>query len=106
MYRAKSDKVQGQQLKVQELVVRAADTQLFDANGGAAVILIGEQVDAIVSVTQHDDSVPGLVMYAASALSIVDSTAFTAGGDLKGIKATGLALAANDVVVVKYITKQ
>jgi hypothetical protein len=67
-------------------------------------VKIGEPVKSVLLCIQKDDSANDLVHFAASSLSIVDSSAYTAGGDLKAIKITGLAAVdANDVVILKYI---
>lgn len=105
MRRAQSDKVQNQQLKVQELAVRAADTHLFATDSGDLVVLVGEPVEAAVCCIVVDDSVPGVVVKAAADLSIVDSEAYTAGGDESAIRIGTLALAANDVLLIKYISQ-
>ncbi len=105
MRRAQSDKVQNQQLKVQEVAVRTADTHLYDTDSGDVVVLVDEPVEAIVSCIVVDDSVPGVVVKAAAALSIVDSEAYTAGGDESAIRVDTLSLAADDVLLVKYIAK-
>ena len=105
MRRAQSDKVQDQQLKVQELAIRTADTHLYTTDAGDVVVLINEEVAAAVCCIVVDDSVPGVVVKAAASLSIVDSTAYTAGGDESAIRIDTLTLAANDVILLKYITK-
>lgn len=105
MRRATSDKVQDQQLKVQELAIRTADTHLYATDAGDLIVKIGEGVAAAVCCIVVDDSVPGLVVKPAADLSIVDSTAYTAGGDESAIRIDTLALAANDVLLVKYISK-
>ena len=103
MFLSTSDKVQNQKLKVQELAIRFADTHLYSTSGSDTYIQIGDAVSAIVSVLNCDNSASAIVMAQASALSIVDSSALTAGGDLKAIKVAGLQMAANDIFVVKYI---
>lgn len=95
MRRATSDKVQDQQLKVQELVIRATDTHLFENDGADTIVEIGEDVAAVVACLQLDDSAPGVVMIAAASLSVENDTQ---------IKITGAQLATNDVFVIKYIS--
>ena len=105
MYRAQDEKVQNQQLKVQEIAVRTADTQLYATDAGDVIVKLGQPVAAAVCCIVVDDSVPGVVVKAAAALSIVDSAAYTAGGDESAIRIDTLTLAANDVILLKYITK-
>lgn len=104
MRRATSQDVQGQQLKVQELPIRTADTNLYTNSGSDTIVKIGESVEAVVSCVQLDNSVPDCVLIPAASLSVVDSTAFTAGGDRMAIKIAGVQLAANDLFLVKYIS--
>jgi hypothetical protein len=47
-FQAKDPSVLSQQLKVQELVIRAADTHLYTVSGSDVVIDIGEDVAAVV----------------------------------------------------------
>lgn len=103
MFRSQDGKVQDQQLKVQELVVRKADTHLYDEESGDTVVLVNEPVSAVVSCMVLDDSGPSATLKAAADLSIVDSLGYTPGGDESAIRIDTLALAANDVIVLKYI---
>jgi hypothetical protein len=103
MRRGVSNKVLDQQLKIQELVVRFADLQLCTNSGSHSIIQLGESISAIVSVKLVDDSASAVVVAQASACSIVDSTAYTAGGDNNAIKVANLQMAANDSFEVKYI---
>jgi len=95
-FQAKDSAALAQQLKVQELCVRSTDKALYNANGGNGKISVGEDVSAVLCVIVHDDSVPGVISFAQSAISI-------SGGD---ITVTALALAANDVAIVKYIVAE
>lgn len=104
MFRTTSNKVQNQQLKVQEVVVRFADTHLYSTSGSDSYVNIGEAMSAAVAIVHLDDSGPACTLLAASTLSLVDSTAHTAGGDLSSIKVTGVQMAANDCFVVRFIT--
>lgn len=109
MRRAQSDKVQNQQLKVQELVVRTSDTHLYVVDGSDVVVKIGQPVEAVVSCMFQDDSAAGgagLLTIAASALSIVDKDSpYGAGGDESAIRVAAVTLAANDMLHIKYISK-
>lgn len=105
-FQAKGNAQLNQQLRVQELVVSAADVSLFNANSGDAVILIQEPVAKVISALFQDDSAASIAPVAAASISIVDSVAFTAGGDKGGIKLASTALAANDCVIVKYIVQE
>lgn len=95
-FQAKSPIALGQQLKVQELCVRSTDTGLYNANSGNGKISVGEDVAEVLCVIVHDNSVPGVISFAQSAFTI-------SGGD---ITVASLALAANDVAIVKYIVAE
>jgi hypothetical protein len=105
MQRAQNEKVQNQLLKVQSIAIRTADTHLYEVDSGDVIVQIGQEVAAVVSCIVVDNSVPGVVVLPAASLSIVDSTAFTAGGDELAIKLDTLTLAANDIVLLQYIAK-
>ena len=104
MYLSGSDKVQNQKLKVQEVTVRFADTHLYATSGSHSVVLIGEALSAIVSLELLDDSASAIVLAQASALSIVDSSAYTSGGDESAIKVNNMQMASNDCLRVQYIS--
>ena len=91
-YDAKDAAVRQRQLDAQELVVTADDANLYSPNGGNGQIDIGEDVEKVWTVLVIDDSVPSAVPVAAANISISGSV----------ITVTGLALAANDVAIVKY----
>ncbi len=103
MFRAKSDKVQNQQLKVEQVDVRFSDTQLYVVSASDVILLIGESVSEAVSVLFQDDSLGTLTPIAAASLSVVDSSAYTAGGDRKAIKVASVTLAASDLLYVRFI---
>lgn len=105
MFNAKSVEALEQQQKVQSLTVSLSEPHLQVASGADLIVLVREPIARIIDCLVIDDSVPGVVVKPASTLSIVDSTAYTAGGDLGGIKITTLALAANDTVTVRYIAQ-
>lgn len=95
-YEAKKPEVMAQQLKVQELCVRSTDKQIYDANGGNGRFTIGEELEAVLLVVQKDDSANALVHFDAADITL-DGEAF---------EVAALALAANDVAIIKYIVKQ
>ena len=101
---AKTPLIRDQQLKVQEVCVRAADTGLYVVDGGDVVIIVGEELSAVVSAQFHDNSGPALTSVIAANRIISDSTAYTAAGDAKAVRLNGVAaLDANDHVILKYI---
>jgi hypothetical protein len=72
MRTAYSDKVENQQLKVQELVIRYSDTELLAQSiASNSIVLIGEPISQIVDCLLVDPS--GLMTIPSSALSIVNS---------------------------------
>lgn len=132
MRRAYNQKVENQQLKVQELVVRFQDTQLMAASiASHSVILIGEPVDQVVLCLFVDDDVADVDCIAAASLSIVNSSDFnpktgaflgtsphgrdSAGnqiaaaligknpGESDAVKVLNTQLAADDSFILKYI---
>lgn len=105
MYRPQDDKVHNQKLKVQEITVRFSDKHLYVVSGSDVILLIKEPLQAAASCLFQDDSAGTIAPIAASALSIVDSAAYTAGGDKKAIKVASVTLAASDVLHVKYIAE-
>lgn len=101
MRRPYNQKVEDQQLKVQELVVRKTDTHLLSASVAShSIILIGEPLDAVVNVMLCDDSASAIVLVQAVSTSIVNSSDYnpTTGADLgassHGRDSAGVALAA------------
>lgn len=93
---AKKPAVRDQQLKVQELCVRSTDRAIYDANGGDGRFTIGEEIEAVLLVVQKDDSANALVHFAAADITL-DGDAF---------EVAALALAANDVAIIKYIVAE
>jgi hypothetical protein len=94
-YDSKDSLVLAQQLKVQELVVRFADIGLYTVATNVISIPVGETVGAIVYAQFLDNSAGTMAPVLAANRSIVSNNVITL--DL------GAAIAANDVVVVKYI---
>ncbi len=94
MFRAKDDRIQQQQLEVQELTIRNVDNQLFGQNAGQdTVIILDQEVEAIVSCLFIDDSSAenGLVVVPAADLSIVDSSDYGGSGTNDAIKILNIA---------------
>lgn len=94
-YDSKDSLVLGQQLKIQELTVRFADVGLYTVATNVISIDVNETVGAIVCAQFLDNSAGTMAPVVAANRSIVSDQIITL--DL------GAALAANDVVVVKYI---
>jgi hypothetical protein len=98
-FQAKDPSVLSQQLKVQELVIRAADTHLYTVSGSDVVIDIGEDVAAVVCAIHLDNSAAatsgetGPIMVPAASLSVSG----------ENITVASVTLATNDVLIVKYI---
>lgn len=100
-YEAKNSAARNQQLKVQELCVSLADVALSVDSGANHVVIVGEPLASVRCALKiaADGTVTGV---AVANLSIVDSAAYTAGGDEKAILLTGVQLAAGDQLMVKY----
>lgn len=107
MFTPKNDSTNGQQLKVQRLVIRSDDPSMYTNNSGSSsvCILIREPVDQIYLVSFKDDSANTLTQYAQASLSVVDTDTLTsaAPSDRGAIRISGLAtLDTNDCVIVEY----
>jgi hypothetical protein len=94
-YQSNDSAILAQQLKVQELVIRFADIGLYTVATNVISIPVGENVGAIVYAQFLDNSAGTMAPVVAANRSIVSDQVITL--DL------GAAIAANDVVVVKYI---
>lgn len=105
-FQAKNEAVLNQQLKVQEVRVTTAQSNILVASGSDYIVQIGEAVASVMDAIKHPAAGGNASCQAFANLSIVDSTAFTAGGDAKAIKIASLTLAANDVVAVHYATQK
>lgn len=106
MFIPKKSEVAELRLKVQELCLTNKDGSVLVDNGSDHIVIIGEPVQEVRLAMQKDDSANALVHFAQSSISIVDSTAYTAGGDECAIKITGLAaMDAGDCLIVRYIVK-
>lgn len=103
MFESNSPRVRANQLQVQELCIhKDQDQNLYVVSGSDVIVFIDEAVDIVKSCMVLDNSVPGMVAVPAASLSVVDSSAYTAGGDRKAIKIASLTLATNDVITLKY----
>lgn len=104
-YQAKSAPVLSKQLKVQELVISASDSQLAVVNGGDVCVTIGEEVAHVELVLIRNGST--LTALTDAQMIISDSTTFAAGGDKKAIRLDTLAaVPADGCVVIKYIVAE
>ena len=100
---SKSPRIANQQLKVQELMVhKNQDTGLYVVSGSDVIVFIDEAVSRVKAVQMNDDSAAACILVPAASVSIVDSSAYTAGGDMKAIKLASVTLANNDSLVLKY----
>lgn len=96
-YNSKSSLIADQQLKVQELCVRFSDLGLYSQSGSTVTVDIGETPLEFVSVQHQDNSGPSCVLNPAASNSI-SSTSL--------VMVLANALAANDCLIIKYITHQ
>jgi hypothetical protein len=102
-YNPKNENTMNQSLRVQEISLSGSDGNLYVISGGNLYVRILEPVEKIFLARCKVDSSNLTTEFAQSSLSIVDSSALTAGGDEKYIKIAGLsALASGDCLVVKY----
>lgn len=104
-YQAKKVAVLTKQLKVQELVLTAADADVLVTSGADQVVIVGEEVASVALAVKHlaDGTITGV---AAASIVLCDSVALTTGGDKKAIKLVGVsAPVAGDAIVVKYVVK-
>lgn len=106
-FQSKSPRVLSQQLKVQELLIKTTEDQnLYVVDGSDVIVFIDEPVENIKCALLVDNSASETLAIPAASLSVVDSAAYTAGGDMKAIKLASVTLAANDVVILKYILSE
>jgi len=96
-YQAKDSLILGQQLKIQELVVRFADVGLYTTATNDVIIDINETLSSVPVVLQHDNS-------AAAVLSIAQSGIVVSGEQVTITLAAPFA--ANDVLILKYIVSE
>lgn len=107
-YDSKSERVLRQQLRIQELCVSTKEPQLYVVSGADLIVFIDEAVLEVKSSIFVDDSAVTSLPIAHANSIIVDSAAYTAGGDSKAIKFVGLGatLAVNDNLIIKYVCHQ
>jgi len=98
-YQAQDSQILGEQLKVQELVLKHGNPLLV-ANAGDVVIDIKEEVAEIVLVLFKDDSAATIAPIAQAALTIETGTSTNS-----AIRIDSVVTAANDVIVVRYVVK-
>jgi hypothetical protein len=132
MRRPYSAQVENQQLQVQELVVRYQDTQLMAQSiASHSIIVLHEPIAAVVCCLFVDDDVANTQTVAAANLSIVNSSDYGPNGQVYGpspygrdhagnavpapginngqyvndaVKVANLQMAANDCLILKYIS--
>lgn len=105
----KNAQTQFQSLKVEELAIRGSDNGAYQISGGNCFVMVYEPVLAVYVVSVKVDSSNLVTQFQQSSISIVDSSSLTVGppNDLGAIEIAGLAsLAANDVLLVRYVCKQ
>ena len=95
-FQSKDEQVLAQQLKVQELCIRFADVGLYSASGAVVTVDLKESC-TIVAVIHCDNSGPTAVLNAlASSVVTGTSVAITLAN----------ALAASDVLIIKYFVNE
>lgn len=103
-FEAKNVSTRENQLAVQEVCVSLADNQLAVVSGGNLAVIIGEPVASVRCATKVLAAGGNVTAPAAASASIVDSVTLLAGGNASAILYTGLVLAANDQLIVRYQT--
>lgn len=98
-YQAKDSQILGEQLKVQELVLKHGNPLLV-ADSGDVVIDIKEELSEIVLVLFKDDSAATIAPIAQADLSIEDGESTDS-----AIRIASVVTAASDVIVVRYVVK-
>lgn len=103
-FQSNSPRVLSQQLKVQELLIKQTEDQnLYLVDGSDLIIFIDQPIANVKCVLFVDNSASETLAVPAASVSIVDSTAYTAGGDKQAIKLASFTFAANDSLILKYI---
>lgn len=106
-FQAKDVLVLAQQLKVQELCFSQADSNMYIVDGADIIVPIREALQSVLLCVIKDDSVPSLVVKPAASVTIVDKDSpYGAGGDSQAIRIAAFTLAANDVVLLKYVVNE
>lgn len=96
-YQSKDSAILGQQLKVQEVVVRFADLGLYTASVNDVVVQLGETLNSVFSVLHCDNSGPAATLIAASDVVVSGSQVTIT---------LAAPFAANDSLVIKYIVQE
>jgi hypothetical protein len=96
-YQPKDSVVQAAQLKVQELVLKKADTQIVSVNGLDVTIDVKELVSECLAAIVLDDSV-GIYMIAQAGIDLATPK--------KIILTLSAALADEDTIIVKYVVSE
>lgn len=96
-YEAKDPLILGQQLKVQELVVRFADVGLYTASGNVVTVDFNETLASVPVVIDCDNSAPAAILIAQSGIAVSGETV-----------AVTLAapFATSDALIIKYIVAE
>lgn len=106
-YYPKDANTQSQSLKVEELYISGSDNGMYTISGGNLFVLVNEPIVQIYLASVKVDSSNLVTQFQQSSLSIVDSVALTAGGNMSAIEIAGLsALAAGDCLLVAYVTQE
>ena len=96
-YQSKDELLLGQQLKVQELVIRFADSSLYSAAGSVVTVDFKEPLKSVACAEHCDDSGPSVLLVAQASIAISGNSA-----------AITLAspFAAGDALVLKYTIQE
>ena len=93
---SKDSAILDQQLKVQEVCIRFADVHLYSAS--ASIVTVDLKETCTVPVVLHiDNSGPTAVAIAASAISIVGTSA---------VITLGAAFATSDSLIIKFVVTE
>lgn len=96
-YQSKDSRVLGQQLKVQEVVIRFADLGMYSVATNDVIVDLGETLSSVFSVIHNDNSGPNALLIAASAIALDDSEVTVT---------LAAPFAANDSLVIRYIVSE
>jgi hypothetical protein len=103
----KNANTQYQSLKVEELCIQGSDNSLYQISGGNCFVMVLEPVVAVYLASVKVDSTNLVTQFQQSSITICDSQALTPGGDMGAIEIAGLSsVAANDVIIVRYVTQE
>lgn len=101
-YVSKSSLVADQQLRVQELCIGTSDLGLYSQSGSVVTVDVAEQVLQIYTCIHCIDAGPNLVLSQA-----VDNVIVNGSGTSTAMQLTlSSPMAANDVLILKYVTQQ